>query len=190
MRLRVTYNAPVTLTFALVCTAALILDGLFGGGLIPALFTVPGRDGFSFSNALGYPRLVSHVIGHGSWRHLVGNFSFILLLGPMLEEKHGSGSLLFMMLITALVTGLVNVLVFTTGILGASGIVFMMILLASFSNFRRREIPLTFLLILLLYLTGEVINGFQSNNVSEFAHITGGLCGSLFGFLEGRRGKA
>ena len=59
-----------------------------------------------------------------------------------------------------------------------------MILLASFTNFKRGEIPLTFILILVLYLGQEVMNFFRSDNISQFAHIAGGFCGSLFGFLR------
>jgi uncharacterized membrane protein YdcZ (DUF606 family) len=60
----------------------------------------------------------------------------------------------------------------------------MMILLASFTNFSRGEIPLTFILILVLYLGRELFNSFSNNNISEFAHIVGGFCGSLFGFFR------
>jgi membrane associated rhomboid family serine protease len=65
----------------------------------------------------------------------------------------------------------------------------MMILLASFTNFTAGEIPLTFILILILYLGREILNSFASNNISEFAHIVGGFIGSLFGFLRPRPAK-
>jgi membrane associated rhomboid family serine protease len=60
----------------------------------------------------------------------------------------------------------------------------MMILLSSFTNFNKGEIPLTFILVLLLYLGQQVVDSFKADNVSQFAHIVGGLCGSLFGFLR------
>ena len=117
----------------------------------------------------------------------MNNFAFILLLGPILEEKYGSGNLLIMVVLTALVTGLINVLFFTTGLLGASGVVFMMILLISFTNIRQGEIPLTFILILALYLTREILGTFEQNTISEVAHIVGGVCGSLFGFMRPKK---
>jgi hypothetical protein len=88
------------------------------------------------------------------------------------------------MLITALVTAVLNNLFFSTGLMGASGIVFMMILLSSFVNFKQGEIPLTFILVVVLYIGREVISSFERNNVSEFAHILGGICGAAFGFLR------
>lgn len=182
--MRVSYNAPVTLTFALLSSAILLADQLTGGSIIRNFFSVGGT--MSLTNPVDYFRLVSHVLGHANWTHLVSNFAFILLLGPILEEKYGSGSLLLMMFITALVTGILNVVLFSTGLLGASGIVFMMILLVSFTNFRKGEIPLTFILVVVLYLAREIITAFQSDTISQFAHIAGGLCGSLFGFLRPR----
>jgi membrane associated rhomboid family serine protease len=102
----------------------------------------------------------------------------------MLESAYGSLSLLLMIAVTALVTGLLNVFLFPTTLLGASGVVFMMILLGSFTNFTKGEIPLTFILILILYLGRELLNSFRTNDISEFAHIVGGFCGSLFGFFQ------
>jgi len=90
-----------------------------------------------------------------------------------------------MMLITALVTGILNVLLFNSYLMGASGVVFMMILLSSFTNFSRGEIPLTFILVLILYMGVQVFSSFEQDNISHFAHIIGGLCGSFFGFLRG-----
>ncbi len=45
-----------------------------------------------------------------------------------------------MIIVTALVTGLINVAIADTGLLGASGIVFAVILLASTANIRQGEI--------------------------------------------------
>ncbi|HOV40035.1 MAG TPA: rhomboid family intramembrane serine protease, partial [Spirochaetales bacterium] len=146
--MRIRYNAPVTLNFTLLSFVVLLSDTLLGTGFTANLFSVPGRGVFQFSNPYHYIRLFTHVVGHISWAHFMGNFALLLLLGPILEEKYGSGSLLFMMMVTSLVTGVVNVLFLPTGLLGASGIVFMMIILVSFTNIRQGEIPLTFVLVL------------------------------------------
>jgi membrane associated rhomboid family serine protease len=147
---------------------------------------VPGKGYFSTGNIRNWVTLVTHVIGHANWTHLVSNFSFILLIGPILEEIYGTFPVLLMIFITALVTGVLNVLLFTTGLLGASGVVFMMILLASFTNFNKGEIPLTFILVLILFVGKEIFNMFgnSNGNISEFAHIAGGFIGSLFGFFR------
>jgi membrane associated rhomboid family serine protease len=145
---------------------------------------VPGKQEFSPSEIRGWAGIFTHIIGHANWTHLVSNFSVILLIGPILEELYGSLALLLMIIITAMVTGVLNILFFPSNLLGASGVVFMMILLASFTNFSKGEIPLTFILILALYLGRELFTSFQDNRISEFAHIVGGFCGSLFGFFR------
>lgn len=133
--MKIRYNAPVTLTFSFIAVIVLILENIFSSfsyvNFINYLFSVPGREQFSFFNPIDYFRLVSHILGHADWAHLIGNLSFILLLGPTLEEKVGSAKLLLMILMTAFFTGLLNVLFFKTGLMGASGIVFMLILLSS-----------------------------------------------------------
>jgi rhomboid protease GluP len=185
--MRISYNAPVTLTYALIASMVLTFDSILGTDIIPSFFMAPPRGYFSASDPLAYLRLFTHVAGHSSWTHLLGNFMLILLLGPILEEKYGGASLLLMILTTALVTGLLNALFFSTALMGASGIVFMMIILGSFARVRAGEIPITFILILLLYLAKEIVSMFQMNSVSEFAHIVGGICGSLFGSLRPKK---
>ncbi len=182
--MRIRYNSPVVLTYAFIAAAVLVLSQTLLPSLTEAWFMVPGKRGFSVSRMGDWLRLFTHVIGHGSWNHLISNFSFILLIGPILEQTYGSLSLLLMIAVTALITGVLNVLIFPTALLGASGVVFMMILLASFTNFNRGEVPLTFILVLVLYLGRELFNSFTSNDISEFAHIVGGFCGSLFGFFR------
>ncbi|MDR0450096.1 MAG: rhomboid family intramembrane serine protease [Treponema sp.] len=184
--MRIKYNAPTVLTFTFFSAGVLFLSQtLFRSYPLEKLwFMVSGKGAFRRGDFRCWITLFSHVAGHENWTHLLSNFAFILLIGPILEESYGSLSLFVMILITALVTGLLNIFFFNTGLMGASGVVFMMILLASFTNFTAGEIPLTFILVLILYLGREIFNSFSSNNISEFAHIVGGFVGSLFGFFR------
>lgn len=176
-KFRITYNAPVILTFAVAATLVLILGDLLGPNFKSWFAAYP-----EFHGTRTYVGLFSHILGHANWQHLLGNFTMILLIGPILEERHGSGPLLVMILLTALVTGLVNVTFLSTGLVGASGIVFMLILLASTANIRGGEIPLTFIAVALLYLGGEVVRAFQQDNISQMGHLVGGAAGAVFGF--------
>jgi rhomboid protease GluP len=184
--MRITYNSPVILTFAILCLLVRIADTLLGGNLIPAFFVLPGKEQFHFNYWLDYLRCFTYVIGHKDWLHLAGNFYVILLIGPILEEKYGSRRLLFMMILTTLFTATLHILVFSEGLLGASGIVFMLILLTPFAGAKAGTIPLTFILIAVLYLLQEFFNILKQDNISQFAHIAGGLLGSVFGFLGSR----
>jgi len=185
--MHIKYNSPTVLTYAFISAVVLVLSQTLLPSLTTTLFMVPGKYQFNPRDILNWIRVFTHVIGHANWNHLISNFSFILLIGPILEETYGSLSLLFMIAVTAFVTGILNAFLLPTALLGASGVVFMMILLASFTNFKQGEIPLTFILVLTLYLGREIFNSFTSNNISEFAHIVGGFCGSLFGFFRPAR---
>jgi len=182
--MKIKYNAPTTLTFTLLSALVLLLSSTFVPGLTQEWFSTPAP--FHANEARDYVKLFSHVLGHASIDHFISNFSFILLLGPILEATYGSIGMLVMTLVTALATGLLNALLFPgTMLLGASGIVFMMILLASFTNFNKGEVPLTFILVMAVYLGREVWAAVARNdNVSQFAHVIGGMVGSFFGFIR------
>ena len=177
---RLQYNAPVTLTFALISLAALILGKVTDGWTTTYLFSVWHS---SLADILTYPRFILHVLGHTDHSHYIGNMMMILVVGPGLEEKYGSRNLLSAIIITALVSGLVHWFLFPgTMLLGASGIVFMMIVMASLAGMRDGCIPITLILVLVLYLGNEIVDGVVlSDNVSQLTHIIGGVCGAVLG---------
>lgn len=175
------FNAPVILGLTAISFFILLL-GLASNGTVSLALAIRFT---SWSDPLLYPRLFTHILSHQDMAHFTGNFLLILAVGPLAEEKYGSRELAFMIAFTALVTGIVNVVFFKHVILyGASAVVFMLILLASFSNVRYGSIPVTFILVGFLYIGGEIYSGIQaSDNISRLSHIIGGLCGAAFGFL-------
>lgn len=181
------FNAPVILTFALLSLLALLLGNWTNGAATHQYFSVYRS---SLSDPLTYVRFIGHVLGHADYEHYMGNMLLLLLVGPGLEEKYGSGTMVWMILVTALVTGLVHFVFFPgSALLGASGVVFMMIVLSSFTAMRRGEIPVTLILVVIFYLGGEIMDGlFKKDNISQITHIAGGLCGLIFGFTV-RRGR-
>jgi len=178
---RMQYNAPVTLTFALISALALALAHYTDGASNRLLFMVYRAP---FTDPLMYLRLFTHVLGHSGTAHYLNNFLIILLVGPMLEEKYGTRSLIVMMVVTAFVTGLIWVIMSPYAKLGASGIVFMLILLSSFTNIKKRRIPLTLILAVFIYLGREIISAATlDDNIAYMSHIVGGICGAMFGFI-------
>jgi membrane associated rhomboid family serine protease len=178
--MRINYNSPVVLTFAIATIAIYLLSVFAYPDLTAKFFAI--QPTFSFLNPVDYFRLFSHVMGHASLDHLLNNLTLILLLGPILEEKYGSTFILWIMVVTALFTGLVTALLLPYGLLGASGIVFAFIVLSSIVNVRKGAIPLSFILVFLLFIGSEVIRGFQEDNISQTAHIVGGIVGAVLGF--------
>lgn len=179
------YNSPVILSYALISFAVLIVNMLTNGKSNSLLFTIYKS---SYTDLLMYVRLFTYVLGHASISHYISNFTIILLAGPMIEEKYGSKQLFEMIVITAVTTGLINILFFDTGLIGASGIAFMLILLSSFANYQKGKIPLTLVCVAAIYLGGEIYDGlFSSDNISQLAHIIGGLCGCIFGWFVSKK---
>ena len=94
--------------------------------------------------------------------------------------------------LTALVTGLVLWFFFPNSVLmGASGVVFMLIVLASFAGMRTGTIPLTLILVLILYLGSEIFQAVTGTaGLAQLTHIAGGVLGMIFGFTWSRGKRA
>ena len=162
-RLHISINSPVILGFTGICFAALLLGILTGGRSNMLIFSVYRS---SLLNPLTYIRLIGHVFGHAGIDHLMGNIMLILIVGPLLEEKYGSLNIAFVILVTALVTGIANCIFFPgTALLGASGVVFAFILLSSLTQMQDGSIPLTFILVVVLYIGQQVYQGLFSAGI-------------------------
>ena len=186
--MKISYNAPVALTFALLSLLALVANHFTNGWANATLFSVYRCS--LLADPLGFFRFFGHVLGHSGYAHYIGNMVLILVLGPNLEDRFGSWNVLWAILFTALVSGLVQFIFFPgTALLGASGIVFMMILLSSFGGVRNGAIPTTLILVAIFYLGGELWDAiFVRDNISQLTHIIGGVCGTVLGFiLSGRK---
>ena len=120
---------------------------------------------------------------------ILSEMQHILLLGPMLEEKYGSGMMVKIIIITALITGIVNYLFFwNSALCGASGVVFAFILLTSFTGFKQGEIPLTFILVAMIFIGQQIFEGITvRDNISNMAHIVGGIVGAVTGYNLNKR---
>lgn len=180
-KLKVTFNAPVTLCLVGISFVATLLNYITKGAAGQLLF-------MTYHSALLSPmtwlRAFTHIFGHADWSHLVGNMSYLLLLGPMLEEKYSSQTLAAVVAITAFVTSLFNYIFFpSVGLCGASGVVFAFILLSSFTSFREGEIPITFILVAVFFIGQQIFEGLTvRDNISNTAHIVGGIVGGFLGY--------
>lgn len=76
----------------------------------------------------------------------------------------------------------------SSALLGASGIVFMLIMLSSLAGSRNGGIPITLIFVGALYLSQQVYDIlFVQDNAANFMHIVGGACGTVFGFAVRRK---
>ncbi|MEG1491724.1 MAG: rhomboid family intramembrane serine protease, partial [Oscillospiraceae bacterium] len=113
------------------------------------------------------------------------NALFLLLLGPMLEEKYGSAAIVKVIIITAFVSGIIHCILWDNSMLcGASGVVFACIILSSFTAFKGGEIPLSFILVAVIFIGREIYSGITvQDNVSNLTHVLGGAVGSVSGYF-------
>lgn len=176
---RITFNAPANLVLFGVALIVMFVSVATGGNAVNYLAAI-GPPQLSLRYILG---LFTYPLAHGDWLHFVGNFSVILLVGPILEEKYGSRFLAFSFLITTVLIGLIHTVFFSGGIIGASGWVFFCIVLVSMTNFQRGEIPMTLLLVAFIYLGKEIVGLYQQDQISQLGHILGGLCGGSVGYV-------
>lgn len=176
------YNSKVIITYLLICLVTWFLNLLTRGKSNKLFFESYRSSPF---NPLTYIRMFTHSLGHKDWDHLVSNFLYILLVGPMIEEKYGSVNLIIMFLITSFIIALYNIIFNNYSILGASGNVYMLIVLSSFSNIQEGKIPLTVILIFIFYVIGEFKRTITDKKSKTYhdGHLIGALCGLLFGLF-------
>ena len=180
------YNSPVILSYAFICLVFLIIN-LITCGWFNKTFLISYPHA-SLLNPLTYLRSVLYIFGHSGVAHFSNNMLLLLLIGPVVEEKYGSKRLIEMILSTAIVTSIINGLFFNAGLIGASGIVFMLIMLSAFVNVQKDKIPISLVLVGLFYLGTEVYNAiFVVDSVSQLAHIIGGICGIFWGVIYNKK---
>lgn len=181
MGIRLRYNSPVILTFALLCLIVMVLSMIFGEQFLRTWFVTargPARDSRTFITMFTY------VLGHTSMEHFISNMMLLLLVGPVVEERYGSAVTLLTILITAFFTAVANMLTTSNGLIGCSGVVFAMIILCSMTAYRSGTIPQTTVLVLALYLGQELYSAFMVHDqVSQMGHIVGGITGAALGYF-------
>ena len=63
-------------------------------------------------------------------------------------------------------------------------------MLASFTDFREGEIPITFILVAAIFIGQQVYEGIAvQNNISNMAHIVGGIVGAIIGYVLNVKAK-
>ncbi|MCC5865809.1 MAG: rhomboid family intramembrane serine protease [Wenzhouxiangella sp.] len=149
--------------------------------------------------------LLGHPFVHGSWLHMVGNLYFLILFGRNIECCFGRRRLFGLFMISAMLGGLLHGAVSGTGLIGASGGVFGVLvfyvcrypqarviwlpfgfvaraaMLIWARQFLSKGFPVTIYLLVYggfqLFILYEQL--FMDGRVSALAHLGGGLAGFL-----------
>jgi GlpG protein len=178
--MKITFDSKATLILA-----SLSLIGLFFVNTSTesgSIFILNGD--FQESSPVWYISTLTYIFGHADFEHVIGNLSIILLLGPLVELKFGWQKFSLMVVSTAILTAILHTLLWDNGLIGASGIAFMLIVVTSLLNTRGKDIPITFILVVLLFLGQEIYSSFKNDQISHFAHLFGGAMGAFWGFYR------
>ena len=102
------------------------------------------------------PGIITHTLIHSSFDHWFNNVSLILLLMPSCEDHFGMSKLFKMICVVATMSWFANALFTNYILVGASGVVFMLIVLTPFiANAHETTnvmIPVCFVMVFLMFL--------------------------------------
>mmetsp|Transcript_14958 Transcript_14958/g.44671 ORF Transcript_14958/g.44671 Transcript_14958/m.44671 type:complete len:247 (+) Transcript_14958:367-1107(+) len=180
---RVTVDAPAVVCYALVCFLVFVAD-CARPGVAVSLACRPMLAYQYESPVKSALRLVSHTVAHGNWAHLRGNMVNLLLVGPSAEREFGTKNLLRIGAYVGVASAAAHAALGPADAvqLGASGVVFALILLNSLLSAHAGCVPLTFLLTAFLWVSDEVLSLFAKDGVSHIAHLSGALVGTAAGY--------
>ena len=211
LNIKVAYDAPVTLSFVIVCALIFLLNIILAKsgkalGLAKLLSSPTSQTGllpFIVKQPVSYLRLLLYIFGSqagglasgvadgvftGDASVLFTNLILIMLLGPAMEERYGSVIIGIMIFVSALFSGVLNACFCETSLVGALPLVSMMIFLNAFMSFSKKKFPLSFAAVMVFFVLLQIASG--AGAVRIIICIAGGLCGSLFAFLTSPKMKA
>lgn len=180
---KLSVEAPVLVCYVTSCCFLHLLNVT----ILPGVSRWLGvRQATNFLNPLHYVFMVSHIFGHQNLYHLRSNMTNLLLVGPSTEHTFGSKNLILIMFVVAVCSGIGH-MVFgpphTTQI-GASGVVFALILLNSLVSAKSGQIPVSFVLTTTLFVGDEIWQSlFVSDTIAHSAHLIGALVGTVAGYM-------
>lgn len=187
----VVMDAPLVLGFCGVCFVIQWISTNIYPGLNSKYFSMLPLASSSMLSPLFYLRLFSHCLGHASWTHLSGNLSIITIVGPTCEMAFGTWPLMVFMLLTAFSTGFVHYATILAGlqidraVMGASGLLFMLLVLAPSRDHPEGKIRASFIFLMFFWVWKEFVGivGAANDGISHEAHAVGAVVGGLVGLL-------
>ena len=182
--MRLKYNSPVLLAFRMHWSAYLyfFLTGLrqcHHENVYPVQWN-------QFLNPWLYSTGV-YIAGHVSFRTLIGQHDIcVTTWSHCWNRKHGSSKTLIMLIATAVIIAILNILFLPTGLIGASGICIYAHCIGVFYQCRRwSDSTLPFiLLIALLFVGKEVIKPLYGRRYFAVCAHMRRACGAIFGFTS------
>ncbi|MBS7294836.1 MAG: rhomboid family intramembrane serine protease [Treponema sp.] len=192
--LKFSYDAPVSLSMAILIIVLFIIDTLIIKKPVISQFlqaptVAAGSAPFAFSSVRALFGIVFHIFSYFDFNQLLCDLIFIMLLGPFMEERYGSIIIGIMIFVASLFSGVLNACFCSFPSSGAPCIVFMLILLDAMMNISKKKISASSIAVLLLFIVRLYIVKNQNGIIDVIIVIAGGLCGSLFAFIASPKAR-
>ncbi len=187
-KISVGFTAPITTIFSLLCIAVFLIQASAPQHITNLLFFVGGNSSsptpFDRTSIFDYLTIFTHLFGSKNAYTLLINTAYILLLSPRIEQAYGKGLLSLMFIITAFITGVLSTLFVSTHVMGAQGIVFLLLLLNILADAKTKTIPITIIFSSLLYVSFITFDSTTIGVAEKITPFIGSLCASIFGFID------
>jgi uncharacterized protein len=138
--------------------------------------------------------LVTYMFVHASFDHLLWNMLFLFFFGIELERRVGSKTFLVIYLLSGIIAALVQIFVFPSILVGASGALYgIMGCLAVIAPEIRVliffVIPLSIRGAIILFAAIEFLSFGAADNIAHMAHFAGLIVGVAFGYAMRKHPK-
>lgn len=169
------FNCPLTLIFVMSIFIVHLAYQTSFSSYVNEIFTLPSS--FNWSDPRQYLRFLFYVFGDsGRWTRISEAIMLIVLLGPIVEERIGFLQLSIAVVGTAVINGVLHAFLFRSEAAGPTCIAYLLVFLASFVNFPRGRVPVSFLLVLIAVIVVSAEQWMQ-NFQQAFPMITGSILG-------------
>lgn len=194
LSLKFSYDAPVSLSMAILILVLFLIDTLIiKKPLIAQCIQAPtvgaGSAPFAFSSPKALLGVLFHIFSYMDFNLLLCDLIFIMLLGPFMEERYGSVIIGIMIFVASLFSGVLNACFCKFPASGSTCVVFMLILLDAMMNISKKKISASSIAVLILFIIRLYLVKNENGIIDVIIVIAGGLCGSLLAFMASPKAR-
>lgn len=189
LNLKFSYDAPVSQSFVLISLVIFILDFFVLNLKLNQNYLLTPTPVFSIRDPLVILRTIIYIFGETDKVYLFTNLLFIILIGPVMEERYGSVIIGIMFFVAAFVTGSMSACFCKVAYRGCSSVVFMLLLLNAMMFFTKKTISATSITMVVLFICREFFIANPNGVVGTLIILAGGLAGSLFAFIASPKAR-
>jgi len=134
-----------------------------------------------------YIRFFGYVFGNTDLKKFFVTLIFFLVLGPVLEERFHGKILLIVIIVSSVVSGVLCFIFFPDIVMmDSDAVIFAFVLLSPLKALKKKELPLTFILIIIFGLCFLIYSEMiVEGNTYQITNMVGGVIGCLVGYRLG-----